>query len=151
VVVLVRQDQYLLEEGLIEQASDVFRGADIGGVAIGREVKRQPEVPLDGFPLGIGRVELGGDAGERLADAILFLAEQVDRDRSGVVGFHELAAFARELFLSLLELGSSNLDVPAGVREFGAHHGFDVVAEHGIELDALVEVFDLAFNLVDQH
>ncbi|WP_370214894.1 hypothetical protein [Aeromicrobium sp.] len=102
-VVVVGQDQDLLEEGLVEQAPDVLRCAGVGAVAVGREVERPSQVALDDLPLLVGGIEFGLNACEALADAVLFLAEEVDRDRSRVVGFHELAALAGQLLLLLLE------------------------------------------------
>ncbi|MDT0203101.1 hypothetical protein [Nocardioides sp. AE5] len=135
-VVLVGQDEDLLEEGLVEQAPDVLGCAEVGGLGVGGQVECQPEVALDDLPLLVGGVEFGLDAGECLADAVLLLAEEVDWDGSGVVGFHELAALAVQLFVLLLELDSSPLDLVACVAELGLHLCLDVVAEGGVELDA---------------
>ncbi|MGK2876523.1 MAG: hypothetical protein ACSLEW_12950 [Nocardioides sp.] len=120
-------------------------------MGIGRQVERETQVAFNDLPLLVGGVEFGLDAGECLADAVLLLAEQVDRDGSGVVGLHELPALSHEAFAGLLQLDASSLDVVASIAEFGAELGFDLAAEGVVELDPQVEVFDFALDLVDEH
>ncbi|WP_286966994.1 MULTISPECIES: hypothetical protein [Arsenicicoccus] len=150
-VVVVGQDQDLLEEGLVEQPPDVLRCAGVSGVAVGREVERPSQVALDDLPLLVGGIEFGLDTREAFADPVLFLPEEVDRDRARVVGFHELAALPGQLLLLLLERHAEPLHLAAGVGQFGTHLGLDVGAERRVDLDLQVEVLHLAFDLVDQH
>ncbi|MFL6090468.1 MAG: hypothetical protein ACJ71Z_10040 [Aeromicrobium sp.] len=150
-IVVVANDEDSLEEGLIEHAPDVLRRARVRRVAVRSKVERPLEIPLDGLPLGGGRSQLAVKGSERLRDPILFLAQQVDRDRTGVVGFHQLASFAAEFFLLLFQVGPRVLGLALRACRLCADRFLKLGTEGRVNLNAPVQVFNLPLDLIDQN
>ena len=63
----------------------------VGGLGVGGELERLLEVVVDGGLVGFGGDEAVLDEGELFADAVLFLFEEVEGDRFGVVGVQHSA------------------------------------------------------------
>ncbi len=62
------------------------------------------DVGLGFLVLDVPGLDLGFEEREAAGDALLLLTEQVERDRSGVVGLDELLPFAQQ-FVALLLVG----------------------------------------------
>jgi hypothetical protein len=91
----VAVDEEALEDGLVDLAAYLVAGVAVGGVAVGEEGQPALERVLDLLEDDAGGGEALFGVGDRLGDAVLLLLEQVKGQRSGVVGFEELAALPR--------------------------------------------------------
>ncbi|TFB80320.1 hypothetical protein [Terrimesophilobacter mesophilus] len=91
------------------------------------------------------------DLCERGRNAVLLFTEKVDRNRTGVVCFHELSLLTLKLLLLTLKGLVFGFNFGACFLEAIADHCFYLNAELRLERDALVVLGDLLFNFVDEH
>jgi homoserine kinase len=82
---------------LVEQATNVAVGFDVGGVAVTQEVEDLSQGGAGGLVAGLDVGELLLDPAELAGDALVFALEQVDRDRAGVVRVEQLLPLSDEL------------------------------------------------------
>ncbi len=147
---LVYDDENLLEESLIEHALDVLGRGSIGLASVLGQIECRLQVAFDSLKVRAGGVHSDRDLPQGCGDAFLFFTEKVDRDGSGVVGFHELATLAFELVLLALEGLLFVGDVVSGDAESLTDHVLDSASEGRVEGDALVVGFNLLLDFVDQ-
>ena len=86
-----------VEQGPVEDASFGWFALGVEVVEVDQEFGELVESG-PGVSVGVGEVvESGGDLVEAGADAVLFVLEEVEGDRVGVVGLDEFEAFGFEL------------------------------------------------------
>lgn len=147
--VVVGGDEELVEEELVEHTADVLGGLPVGVACVLGDV----EGDRDEF---VGFGEVGGEVAEAAfgggqfgVEAFLFGAEHVDGDRVVVVGFEELALTTLDGLLRGLELFSLEVGVGAKLLQSVPEEGFEVAAKLGRETDAIVEILDEVFGVLD--
>ena len=92
----VFDDEDLLEQGLVHESFDVFRGACVGGTDLLGEFERQAEVVLDVVEVSGGGPHGGAHGSQGGVDAVLFLLQEFEGDGVGVVGFQQLGLLSEE-------------------------------------------------------
>ncbi|HEY0217775.1 MAG TPA: hypothetical protein VGC57_15405 [Cellulomonas sp.] len=138
-----------LEEGLVDQAADVLGcGAVEGGAVLG-EVEGLGDEPV-GF--GVVRregVQAAGRGVELGGELLLLGAEHVQGDGVVVVGFQEFALPAADGQLCLVQVLTFGVGVLPQELQARAEQALQGVAELGGEGDALVQIGDQVFDVVD--
>ena len=147
--VFVGGDEELLEEELVEHTADVLGGLPVGVARVLGDVERDADELVGLGGVGVQGVEVAGGGGEFGVEAFLLGAEHVDGDRVVVVGFEELALATLDGLLRVLELLPLGVRVGAKLLETVPEERFEVTAEVGRETDAVVEILDEVFCVLD--
>ncbi|WP_396659287.1 hypothetical protein [Microbacterium sp.] len=147
--VVVGRDEELVEEELVEHAADVLGGLPVGVARVLGDVERDADELVGLGEVGVQGVEAAGGGGEFGVEAFLLGAEHVDGDRVVVVGFEELALATFDGLLRGFELFSLEVGVGAKLLQSVPEECFEVAAEVGGEADAVVEILDEVFCVLD--
>ena len=147
--VVVGRHEELLEEELVEHATDVLGGLPVGVACVLGDVERDPDELVGLGEVGVKGVETAGRGGEFSVEAFLLGAEHVDGDRIVVVGFEELALTTLDGLHRVLELLPFGVRVGAKLLQPVPEERFEVTTEVGRETDAVVEVLDKVFHMLD--
>ncbi|MGV1034925.1 MAG: hypothetical protein ACOYBP_06885 [Microbacteriaceae bacterium] len=147
--VVVGRDEELVEEELVEHATDVLGGLPVGVACMLGYVERDPDELVGLGEVGVESVETAGRGREFGVEAFLLGAEHVDGDRVVVVGFEELALATLDGLLRVLELLPLGVRVGAKLLQPVPEERFEVTAEVGRETDAVVEILDDVFCVLD--
>ncbi|HEY5433485.1 MAG TPA: hypothetical protein VIL06_08800 [Coriobacteriia bacterium] len=101
--------------------------------------------------MDVAGVELARYFEQSGRDAILFLLEELERNRAFVMRLHEFVALTFQFLLLSLEVASLDYRVGARGLELLDEHGLDCEPELRVEGDVLVVLLDAGFDLVDEN
>ena len=90
-------DDEPLEQRLVPLAAQMPRCRKVGPLAIGQQIERLAERVLDVAECRFGRFEVALGLADLGREPVLLGAQQVDRDRPGVIGVQELLALLAQL------------------------------------------------------
>ncbi|MET8776599.1 hypothetical protein ABZV58_16445 [Nocardia sp. NPDC004654] len=96
----------LLEECLVEQATDAGTCFQIARMTVAGVVERGAQIVLNDLDAEQASLQADLDPGQLVGDAVLFVFHEVERDRSGVVGLQQLRSFIEQALPLLLQVMS---------------------------------------------
>ncbi|MCH4250396.1 MAG: hypothetical protein LKF88_05965 [Microbacteriaceae bacterium] len=143
-------DQDLLEEHQVQASFERIRRVAVGLGHVVRQLEGRRDVLLQSIQVLGAALNGTLGFGQLLSNPFLFLFEQVQGDRIGVVGFQQLLLLPVQLFSLSSGPTHSRLTAVPLRAQYLMHEALQLDALLACNLDALVELLDLALHLVDQ-